>query len=212
MSPERTPAVGFVIEADPGKCRACRKCELACIASHNDMTMKEAVKNRKLFTPRVQVVKTDSVKMPVQCHQCRHAPCARVCPTKALVQVDGVVRMRVQYCAACKLCMMACPYGAISLSFIGLPEEDEGGRELRRRVAVRCDLCADWRAREGKAQSACVEACPLHALVMVPLPEDEDAGGAGCAAFAPGGTGSGEGCAAFAPGGTGSGVGGGAGA
>jgi len=81
------------------------------------------------------------------------------------------VRMRAQYCAACKLCIMACPYGAISLSFIGLAEEDEEGHLHGREIAVRCDLCDDWRAREGKTASACVEACPSKALHMVSLAE-----------------------------------------
>ena len=161
----------FVIEAEAEKCRACRKCELACIASHNNLTIKEAAKKRSVFSSRVHVVKTDSVKMPVQCRQCKDAPCARVCPTRALVQDDGFVTMRTQYCAACKLCVMACPYGAISLSFIGLPEEDEQGTLQGREVAVRCDLCAEWREREGKANCACVEACPTKALHMVPIAE-----------------------------------------
>lgn len=161
----------FVIEAEADKCRACRKCELACIASHHNMTIKEAAKKRNELTSRVQVVKTDNVKMPVQCRQCEHAPCARVCPTRALVQKDGHVSMRAQYCAACKLCIMACPYGAISLSFIGLAEEAEDKAPApRREVAVRCDLCADWREREGKATCACVEACPTKALHMVRKP------------------------------------------
>lgn len=38
-------------------------------------------------------------------------------------------------------------------------------------VAVRCDLCREWRAEEGKEVSACVEACPFGALRMVPVEE-----------------------------------------
>ena len=57
----------YVIYANADKCRGCRKCELACIASHNCMTIKEAVKARKELEPRVHVVRTDTIKMPVQC-------------------------------------------------------------------------------------------------------------------------------------------------
>lgn len=159
----------FIIEVEAEKCRACRKCELACIASHNNLTLKEAVKKRSIFSSRVHVVKTDQVKMPVQCRQCEDAPCARVCPTRALVQENGIVTMRTQYCAACRLCIMACPYGAISMSFIGLPEEDQDGMLHGREVAVRCDLCTEWRAKEGKSNSACVEACPANVLHMIPI-------------------------------------------
>lgn len=164
----------YVIYADADKCRACRKCELACIASHNQMTIKEAVKHRKELEPRVHVVKTETLKLPVQCHQCEDAPCARVCPTDALVQEPGgPVVMRSQYCAGCALCIMACPYGAISRSFIKLTEEEKARFEQSkpRCIAVRCDLCSEWRESEGKNTSACIEACPYGALRMMPLEE-----------------------------------------
>ena len=164
----------YVIYADADKCKACRKCELACIAAHNNMTIKEAVKARKELEPRVHVVKTETLKMPVQCHQCTHAPCVAVCPTKALIQDnDGPVVMRSQYCSGCGLCMMACPFGAISRSFIRLSEEEKSRfeRSDHRCVAVRCDQCTEWRAKEGKQMTACVEACPAGAVRMVPLEE-----------------------------------------
>lgn len=165
---------GYVIYADADKCRACRKCELACIASHNNMSIKEATKNRKQFEPRVHVVKSGTLKLPVQCHQCEHAPCAAICPTGALVQDgSGPIVMRSQFCAGCGLCIMACPYGAISRSFIKRTEDEKARMERSepRFIAVRCDLCSEWRAVEGKNTSACVEACPAGALRMIPVEE-----------------------------------------
>lgn len=165
---------GYVIYADADKCRACRKCELACIASHNNMSIKEATKNRKALEPRVHVVKSGTLKLPVQCHQCAHAPCAAICPTDALVQDgSGPIVMRSQFCAGCGLCIMACPYGAISRSFIKLTEDEKARMERSepRYIAVRCDLCSEWRAVEGKNTSACVEACPAGALRMMPIAE-----------------------------------------
>lgn len=162
----------YIIYADSDKCRGCKKCELACIASHNGVTIKEAAKLRKDHEPRVHVVKTDTIKMPVQCRQCEDAPCALVCPTHALIQENhGKVIMRTEFCAGCGLCVMACPYGAISKSFVEITEGEKEhlARKDPRLISVRCDLCEQWRASEGKEVTACVEACSFGALNMMPL-------------------------------------------
>ena len=161
------------IQVVPDKCRACRRCEVACIAAHHGMSFKEAMKHRDELVSRVQVVKAEGFKTTVRCHQCAHAPCAAVCPTGALQQdADGRIIMRVQYCVACKMCIAACPYGTITLETIGMPSVDgDDGETLaqraRREVAVRCDMCRAWRMENGKRITACMEACPAHALSLV---------------------------------------------
>jgi carbon-monoxide dehydrogenase iron sulfur subunit len=162
------------IVADAEKCKGCRKCELACIAAHNGFTLKEAIKERKNFEPCVHVIKTDTVKVPVQCRQCADAPCAQVCPLEALQQREnGEIVMRPEYCAGCGLCVMVCPYGAISLSNVRMTEEEQAslGRTEPRRIAMRCDLCREWRAREGKEITACMEACPAGVFAFMPVEE-----------------------------------------
>ncbi|MDY0259535.1 MAG: 4Fe-4S dicluster domain-containing protein [Desulfovibrio sp.] len=191
------------IQVVPDKCRACRRCEVACIAAHHGMSFKEAMKHRDELVSRVQVVKADGFKTTVRCHQCPHAPCVNVCPTGALQQDEkGRIIMRVQYCVACKMCMAACPYGTITMETIGMPSVDgEDGETLaqraRREVAVRCDMCRAWRMENGKRITACMEACPAHALslvladgtvVEVPKPEKkavESASGSEAGADAP---------------------------
>ena len=161
------------IQVVPDKCRACRRCEVACIAAHHGMSFKEAMKHRDELVSRVQVVKAEGFKTTVRCHQCDHAPCANVCHTGALQQdADGRIIMRVQYCVACKMCIAACPYGTITLDTIGRPSVDgDDGETLaqraRREVAVRCDMCRAWRMENGKRITACMEACPAHALSLV---------------------------------------------
>ena len=159
----------FMIESFPEKCRACHRCEIACIAAHNGLTFKEAMKKRDELVARVHVVKSGSIKDAVSCHQCDDAPCTRICPTGALRQENGVVVSRVQFCSGCKLCIMACPYGAISLGSIGMPDAsgETMAQHIRKNVAVRCDLCVEWRKKDGKSVPACVEACPAKARSLV---------------------------------------------
>ena len=178
------------IQVIPDKCRACRRCEVACIAAHHGMTFKEAMKHRDVLVSRVQVVKAEGFKTTVRCHQCNPAPCCNICPTGALQQEeDGRITMRVQLCVACKMCIAVCPYGTISLDTIGMPDMNADGAETmaqrsRREVAVRCDMCKAWREENGKRITACMEACPVRALSMVlpdgtvieaPLPEKKPA-------------------------------------
>lgn len=155
----------------PEKCRACHRCEVACIAAHHGLDMKEAMKRRNEFVPRVRVVKGESYKTTVRCHECQPAPCCNICPTGALYQEkDGRVSMHPELCMACEMCMDACPYGAVQLDTTDLPvvciEDNPGEVNLqdRRRVAVRCDLCRDWRQKNGKTMTSCMEACPAQAI------------------------------------------------
>lgn len=146
------------------KCKGCRRCEVACIAAHHGMTMKEAMKCRDEFVSRVQVIKTDDFKITVRCHQCENAPCCNVCPTGALQQgEDGEIFMNNEMCIACGLCLASCPYGVIQLDGYGKPAV-EGSTD--RQVAVRCDMCKDWRRENGKTVTACMEACMVQGLAM----------------------------------------------
>ncbi len=162
------------IRVTPDKCRACRRCEVACIAAHHNMSFKEAMKHRDVLVSRVQVVKAEGLKTTVRCHQCQPAPCCNVCPTGALQQEeDGRIRFSEELCIACKMCISACPYGTISLDAAAheLPaaegEEAPALTAPGRQVAVRCDMCHAWRMENGKKITACMEACPVRALSMV---------------------------------------------
>jgi Fe-S-cluster-containing dehydrogenase component len=98
---------------------------------------------------------------PVQmhCSHCVDAPCARVCPVDAIktTEEDAIV-IDEAVCIGCANCALVCPFG--------IPRFSGSTKKV-----VKCDLCID-RLREGK-EPACVENCPVHALVFVDIEEYE---------------------------------------
>lgn len=156
----------------PNKCIACRRCEVACVASHHGMAFKEAMKFMDVLIPRVRVIKKDGLKTSVRCHQCDPAPCCNICPTNALRQAeDGRITLNAEICIACKMCVSVCPYGTVSMDTVDV-EAIRGYKSPlqcgfpRREVAVRCDVCYSWRMENGKKITACMEVCPVRALYL----------------------------------------------
>ena len=153
----------FVI-CNPEKCVGCYTCMAACYQS--------AKERGKVEKPRLILVHTHDGSMPNQCRQCDDAPCANVCPVGALEFGKDHIEIHEEICIGCKMCVMACPFGAIrpeselmpSVDYHYEPEifqfiESSIGEKS---VAIKCDLCE---GREGGP--ACVEVCPTQALMFV---------------------------------------------
>ena len=163
MGPARVD-VSPSITRDTSKCILCRRCVTMC----NQVQGVGAINAQERG---FDTVISPAMGLPLNSTACAMCgQCVNVCPTGALQQEeDGRITMRVQLCVACKMCIAVCPYGTISLDTIGMPEE--GGETMaqrsRREVAVRCDMCKAWREENGKKITACMEACPVHALSMV---------------------------------------------
>ncbi len=155
-----------IIYADPESCLGCHSCELSCAVAHGGDSLYGAVAAKLALRPRNRVVATDGVMLPMQCRQCEDAPCSFACPTGAILQEDGLVKIHEKNCVGCKLCVMVCPFGAITVKSEQQP--DCRGR-TNRGVAKKCDLCSDWRTSNGKSSPACVEACPTGAIALVDL-------------------------------------------
>ncbi len=124
-----------------------------------------------VFIPRLFVMVLPEGSAPVQCHHCEDAPCRSICQMSAISRVNGRTVVDVTRCVGCKLCLMACPFGAIE--FVPLPQDTRpifpgvspkakspAGRRFHR--ASNCDLCVH--RAEGPA---CVAACPQKALELV---------------------------------------------
>lgn len=144
----------FVV-ADPKRCIGCRTCEVACVLAHGGENALERL-TADMFYPRLQVIKTAKVSMPVQCRQCEDAPCARACTVHAIRQSGSAVQVVAGKCVGCKACLLACPYGAIELIVTGAAGSKN---EVK---ASKCDLCVNQ-----DSGPACVRVCPTKALQKV---------------------------------------------
>ncbi|WP_247751755.1 4Fe-4S dicluster domain-containing protein [Citrobacter freundii] len=156
-----------MIYANAQKCLGCHSCEMACAVSHGgDNGLFAAVRDQLPLHPRIKVVATGEVNIPMQCRQCDNAPCAMVCPTGACRQTDGQVFINEANCVGCKLCVMVCPFGSIT---VRRTEQQSTWSVTNQGVAQKCDLCASWCKENGKENTACVEACPTKAISLVDM-------------------------------------------
>ncbi|WP_192458287.1 4Fe-4S dicluster domain-containing protein [Musicola keenii] len=151
----------FVL-ADPRKCIGCRTCEVACVLAHSDGNPSSL--SPEHFTPRLKVVKGLNVSTTIQCRHCEDAPCANVCPNGAIVHAGDHIKVQQEKCIGCKTCVVACPYGAmtvISKPVARISHYQTLGNCIKAE-AHKCDLC------EGRAGGpACVEVCPTKALHLI---------------------------------------------
>lgn len=165
--------VNAFVVANPHKCIGCQACEIACAVAHLGTSVATAGALEVPFLPRLTLVKTPLVTMPIQCRQCEDAPCANVCPVEAITHQGNKVIVNTEICIGCKTCMLACPFGAMDM----VPELDAGRPiyqdvlkqqyieeqiDKEKMVAHKCDLCTD---RAGGP--ACVEICPASAFTVI---------------------------------------------
>ena len=174
----------FVI-ADPAHCIGCFACQAACVETH--------LKAGLQAYPRLFVTHTPAGTMPIQCRHCEDAPCAIVCPVKAISFKDHSIQLNESLCIGCKMCALACPFGAIlpggtpiptlefnvgRYAYINNPFQSES-MHLREMNLQKLHALMAWNVgRKTVAVKcdlctfndegpACVRACPHQALSLV---------------------------------------------
>ncbi len=81
------------LDVDRKCCFYCHRCEIAC--PHGAISVRHAREGMVLFQP---------TQCPSGCHAC-----ADVCPSTALYQENGVVRLNDRFCIYCRACEQVCP-------------------------------------------------------------------------------------------------------
>ncbi len=178
--------VVFGYGLDISRCVGCRRCVYACVKENNPtrnpqihwIRVLEMEKDRGIdletanaYYDSAKVPAEGKFYMPVQCQQCREAPCVKTCPVGATWQEpDGIVVVDYNWCIGCRCCMAACPYGARHFNWgdPNLPSEELnpdmhylGNRPRPKGVVEKCTFCIQ-RVRKGR-YPPCVEICPAGA-------------------------------------------------
>ncbi len=164
-------AKGFF--TDTSICIGCKACEVACkewnqltgdppafLADSFDNTGKLDAENWR----HVKFIENDAhltanttvgngqawLMMSDVCKHCKHASCAEVCPTNAIIRTEfDTVFIQQDVCNGCRNCIAACPYGVIGFS------EKTG-------TARKCTLCYD--RLQNDLTPACAKACPTQSI------------------------------------------------
>jgi Fe-S-cluster-containing hydrogenase component 2 len=124
---------------DPAKCTGCRICEVFCSFKHEGAVQPSM--------SRITVVHGSEAGrfIPFTCVQCARPACAEVCPVDAITRdvESGVVAVHAEDCIGCRMCVQACPFGAMAF------DRDRG-------IAYKCDLCG--------GDPECARMCPTGAI------------------------------------------------
>lgn len=153
---------GFYFNAD--LCIGCKACVMACKDLHDSPL---GISFRRVY----QVVwgkwkeeggveipdSVGSYSVSLACAHCEKPACLSACPKGAIHKRDcGAVWIDSSQCVSCRICVRECPYGAIDFN-------------RRTNRPEKCDFC--WERQERGESPACVAACPMRCLTVLPLEE-----------------------------------------
>lgn len=159
--------MNYFVKGNPDLCIGCRTCMVGCVVAHEGLHIFEVDPDSYNFNPRLKVIKTAKISVPVQCKHCENPACMAACPENCIEIIDHAVIIHTEKCIGCKTCEMACPYGAIEMTED--PKHRIQADGSPRMVAHKCDLCAG-----SERGPECVRVCPTGALTFVKEEQLED--------------------------------------
>lgn len=134
-----------VIDVD--RCVGCQLCMAACVRRLGSGGLEGAC---------IHVRSAGGIRkgfVVVVCRACPDPPCARVCPTDALlVREGGGVRLKAERCIGCGNCVQACPFGAVFWD----------GEQNKPQICVYCGYCAAYCAFDVLALEEVEEVSHAH--------------------------------------------------
>jgi CRP-like cAMP-binding protein/Fe-S-cluster-containing hydrogenase component 2 len=157
-----------ILVIDQERCTACSNCIDACERRHG---------NSRLQLRGIQV---ETYMFPTACRHCDDPTCL-MCSVDGIVRLpSGEIKIVPENCIGCGSCAQRCPYGNISMHAVEKPKPSilvslldflatgslreralEAVDPKAARVAVKCDLCAEY------SDYACVTACPVGAAFRI---------------------------------------------
>jgi len=152
--------MNYFVKGNPDLCIGCRTCMIGCVVAHEGVKIFQMKPGEYVFNPKLDIIKTATITMPVQCKHCENPACMNVCAVGAIQMIDNAVMVLQDKCIGCKTCMIACPYGAIDMVVSSDGKKQLDGSE--RVVANKCDLCTGI-----DGGPACIRVCPTAALKLV---------------------------------------------
>lgn len=142
---------------DMGACIGCHSCEVACAEQNHLPT--DTVWRRVGEIEGGTFPDSSVLHLSMACNHCLEPTCLQGCPTGAYLKLDsGIVEHVADDCIGCQYCTWNCPYS------VPVFQPD-------RKIVTKCDLCKP-RLEQGFT-SACVDACPTHAIGIETVSVDE---------------------------------------
>ncbi|MFC1905053.1 4Fe-4S dicluster domain-containing protein [Chloroflexota bacterium] len=153
---------GMLIDLE--SCTGCKACMTACKANNNipfgEYEGREYYRIWPMEAERGTYPYVIRNITPMLCMQCQDPPCLKTCPIPGAIyrREDGIVLVDEVKCDGCKVCIPACPYGALYF-------------RKDRNIVDKCTLCVASIEQGGLPE--CVKTCPCDAMFFGDVTDPE---------------------------------------